>query len=124
MVLVAILGNINLNYEGTNTTQFWVLQITGFILIVVIGKSKFLYRILERTDPSTITFYNNFFGLKLNTTSYSLDSIECIRTKQDQKNYFLIELVQQNGKAVFLGKFPVRTQLESFEQLASELIKK
>ncbi|SNT40973.1 hypothetical protein SAMN05421640_0019 [Ekhidna lutea] len=110
--------------QQLNSNYLWLtLPIAGFGLILLIGKSRFLYRTLERTDGSSLTFYNNFFGHRLNTTTLTLDSVDNIRTFQDSKNFYVIELQLNNGATFQLGRFAVKSHLKPFEQLANELIK-
>ena len=124
ITLVTIWVIVNRSYsERTNSNNVWILPVIVFGITLLIGKSKFLYRIFERTDNSTISFYNNFFGLKLNKTEYPLESIDNIRRSQDRKNYYLLELVMNNGSTVLLGRFAVKSQLEPFELAATQLIK-
>jgi hypothetical protein len=122
LMTIFVIVNLNSN-ERTNPNSIWILPTIGFGISLLIGKFRFLYRAFERTDNSTICFYNNFFGLKLNKAEYPLESVNNIRRSQDRKNYYLLELVMSNGSIILLGRFAVKSQLESFELAATQLIK-
>ncbi len=103
----------------------WLISdiVIAIALILLIGKSRFLYLILERTNESTITFYNNFFGRRLNVREYAIDEVRVINTFQDDKKYYVTELVLNNGQTILLGRFPVKSQSEPLEKAAIELIR-
>ena len=100
-----------------------IVTFLGLGLILMLNKSHFLYRILERTDHSTLTFYNNFFGLRLNSLTVKIDAVEHISTFQDPKNYYIIDLQLRNGTTFQLGRFEVKSDLTAFENHANDLIK-
>ncbi len=100
-----------------------ILPFAGFGLTLLIGKSMFLYRVFERTNESSLTFYNNFFGRKINKLTISLAEVDKIRTSQDRKNYFIVKLQLEDGTNYQLGKFAVKSHLTPFEQLVNDLIK-
>ena len=122
IMILCLAPMIYANYVGTEIGYLWILPILAFGLILLIGKSRFLYLILERTDESTVTFYNNFFGKRLNVREHPIDSIEGIKTFQDQKKYYTTELTLNDGQSIRLGRFPAKSQSEPFEKVANELI--
>ena len=124
LATISVITYLNLEQSQNSVYNGIILAIIGFGLILLLSKSRFLYRTLERTNNATLTLYNNFFGFKVNSSTISLDSVYEIQTSQDQKNYFIIELQLLNGKSFQLGKFAVKSQLLQIEQLAKELVKK
>lgn len=121
LILISIIINLYAKGQAAFSYVAFLLAL-GIVFTVLIGRSKFLYRILERTDSSTITFYNNLFGLKLNRATFIISTIASVRISQNEKKYYEVALVLDGPLSIPLGVFAVRSQAEEVKDVAAKLI--
>lgn len=107
-----------------NTHQIWLAPLIGFGLIWLLVRSQILVRKVERMDDTTLQFYNKFFQLKLNQNQLPIEKIKNVCVSQDAKNYHLVAYELVDGRQIPLGRFAVKSQMESFEKAARDLIKR